>query len=638
MKRPAQHIIEEESRKKFALLVPDGWVMNDFQKDYGKDIHIEIFKNFLSTGLIFICQLKGSSQKIVNQTIKIPIEIEMLQYYSTLEQPVLLVCYSTETSDFWAVWANQLIHSFKLRPRQKKVTLTLDAKHLIGESFFRLLETNFNNQIGKKLNIVFTGRSVYTATYKTRLLKWLNKYYKPHFEVENYFLPVRIQIEILDVGDYNHIAIILPTHRIDLTPVLINENLPEIYKPVIKEDPLSAFEAEFLYLFSSLFSSFDLKASLLTLSFVLPQYHGKFKNRQSLMAIGRFAIETGNITEYQRLVKAIIEHGTLEDFQLLNMALFVHDRPRTLIELYRDNLIRAIDKFPETAEKAVLYYNLANYYRHYRGHYLSAVNYQIARRLNSDYLNRFYWWHEYAGVLYMMGHYKIAAAFYQRSIEMDKDRRNLPLTYALRADCLFKSYHFAEAGNLIEDYLKAVIALGKLPSPYFTLLESLCRSFDKFGFDQMEPDREGSVQSGESGVATGKFEPLQDAVNADPLNAHAWYNIGIWLNKEKKYEESFRAFLAAALIMVHDKEAWLNCFWMQQMHGEPEMAMLIMAYMAKQFGDSILNDLTAHIIKDISIAPEEKAVAIAAHEELLKTVKEVAKKEYSPPPEVIRVG
>jgi len=60
VKRNLQHIIEEESRVSFSQIIPLEWVKNDFVKDYGKDIHIEIFHNEHATGKSFICQLKGN--------------------------------------------------------------------------------------------------------------------------------------------------------------------------------------------------------------------------------------------------------------------------------------------------------------------------------------------------------------------------------------------------------------------------------------------------------------------------------------------------------------------------------------------------------------------------------------------------
>ena len=117
MKRPIQHIIEEESRKAFAFLIPDGWVLNDFTKDYGKDINVEIFKNFRSTGKSFICQLKGTTQEFENGLLSVQIEVSTLEYYATVATPILLIFYRTITKEFYGIWANSLISCYRIKDK-----------------------------------------------------------------------------------------------------------------------------------------------------------------------------------------------------------------------------------------------------------------------------------------------------------------------------------------------------------------------------------------------------------------------------------------------------------------------------------------------------------------------------------------
>ena len=125
---------------------------------------------------------------------------------------------------------------------------------------------------------------------------------------------------------------------------------------------------------------------------------------------------------------------------------------KQLKTLYRDNLILAISTFPDSISKASLCYNLANYYRANKYYYLASENYQLARKLNIGYLKNYYWWHEYAGVLYETGHYHLAEKFYEQSINRDKEAELLPLTFALKADTLFKQLKFSDSVRLLEKY------------------------------------------------------------------------------------------------------------------------------------------------------------------------------------------
>lgn len=67
-KRPAKHQIEDQSRARFRLLLPEAWVFRDITPDYGIDGEVEIFDDTgKSTGLSFLVQLKASESKSKDQ-------------------------------------------------------------------------------------------------------------------------------------------------------------------------------------------------------------------------------------------------------------------------------------------------------------------------------------------------------------------------------------------------------------------------------------------------------------------------------------------------------------------------------------------------------------------------------------------
>jgi hypothetical protein len=94
MKRPRQHILEDESILAFKQLLPEGWVANEFAKDYGKDIQVEIFRNGNATGNMFITQLKATDATIKNDLITVTMKKDHLNYFSSITTTVLLVFYS----------------------------------------------------------------------------------------------------------------------------------------------------------------------------------------------------------------------------------------------------------------------------------------------------------------------------------------------------------------------------------------------------------------------------------------------------------------------------------------------------------------------------------------------------------------
>jgi len=300
LKRPLQHIIEEESRKQFALIVPNEWAANDFTKDYGKDIHLEIFKNYESTGKIFICQLKGSSQKIVDDTIKISMEIDHLQYFETLPLPILLVFYSTQTKGFWAIWANCLLQTFDVEPGQKTVQVTLGLKNKISKDFFEQLTFNFEDHLPKKINLVFDGKSDYLETIKSKMLLWTDRFFKGHYELNNYYLPLQTHILVIEDSGQLYCAVTGPYNQGILDPVPLDSDMSSFFRSVIDGKQLCDVENGILYLLGSAFAKNCFREALKTLSYCMHSYNGRYKSFQMLISISEAAVENNYIVELDK--------------------------------------------------------------------------------------------------------------------------------------------------------------------------------------------------------------------------------------------------------------------------------------------------------------------------------------------------
>jgi hypothetical protein len=108
-KRVRQHQLEDVSRSKFSLAIPRHWVCRDKNKDYGIDVEIEIFDNNGSaTGLVFWVQLKATESNDASVIKNINLRIESIQYYKSLEIPVLIVRYSEKLNRFYYRWAHEI--------------------------------------------------------------------------------------------------------------------------------------------------------------------------------------------------------------------------------------------------------------------------------------------------------------------------------------------------------------------------------------------------------------------------------------------------------------------------------------------------------------------------------------------------
>jgi len=81
-KRVKQHQLEDKSRAKYALGIPQSWVMRDKDKDYGIDIEVEIFDaQGRATGLVYWAKSKQPNQKTfpeLKTSISISIQLNIL--------------------------------------------------------------------------------------------------------------------------------------------------------------------------------------------------------------------------------------------------------------------------------------------------------------------------------------------------------------------------------------------------------------------------------------------------------------------------------------------------------------------------------------------------------------------------------
>lgn len=108
-KRPREHILEEESRKRFEQLLPDHWVIRQPKPDYGIDAEVEVFnEDGSSTGLVFNVQLKATDQKDLSKALKLSFKKDTIGYYHNLKLPTLIVRYHSPTKHLFSRWAHSI--------------------------------------------------------------------------------------------------------------------------------------------------------------------------------------------------------------------------------------------------------------------------------------------------------------------------------------------------------------------------------------------------------------------------------------------------------------------------------------------------------------------------------------------------
>jgi hypothetical protein len=91
-KRTRPHILEEESWRVLDSTKPVHWVLRKPHPDYGLDGEIEVFdEKGTSTGVMFLVQLKGTDEPLIEKALSLQLPVEKIKDYKTYDLPVLLV-------------------------------------------------------------------------------------------------------------------------------------------------------------------------------------------------------------------------------------------------------------------------------------------------------------------------------------------------------------------------------------------------------------------------------------------------------------------------------------------------------------------------------------------------------------------
>ena len=626
MKRPRQHIIETESKKHLNSIIPDHWVARELASDYGLDFMVEIFKGENSTGSIFYLQLKGSDQVIEDNVISYQLKKEHIEYYSSIPSPVLFVLFSTTTKQFWGLWSNLLKDVLIAEgSKQKTFKLNLDKGHLIDNSFFVELEKSFNTDLPKKVNISIITTSDKGTLFHQQLIKWIQYYYGEYVEIDNSLLPSTLKFEYKENTD-NSLSISVTGSRksFDLAPIDISDDT-FFYLPILDINHCPKQFNEVLILVSFLLHKYNIRNSIELLIKNIGQYEGQLLNPIFLFEIIKKGIESNSILEIQNLSKATIEQNRLDIFQLINFSILTFNTEGRLTNLYQSNLLNAIEKLKDKSLIGTFSYNLANSYRSTHELFLASKFYQNARKNQLEYLDKFYWWFEYAGVLFLASHYSFSEKFYKRSYELNTEHF-APLIFSLLGDSLFFQGKFSEAKDEFDKFLNVE---SEFSFEEIFLKRQVCENFILAKLDKVSFDFEKSKELTEQAFKDKNPEMLTEAIAFYPLNGLAWFNYGVFLKDNNDNKNAFTAFLTAACIQDWDKEAWKNCFLISLNLNQQDGFLLIYNVILNKFGIESVNYIAEHLLKDPNLEKDIKIKLIKAISDLATTRKKSDDKKAS---------
>lgn len=123
-RRVRAHRLESEARRRFKDLVEGrGWVVREMDRpDYGLDDMVEVFDGDDATGITFYVQSRGTDNEMPD-ALRVAIRREQQNYFSSFNDPVLVVRYHAPTGRTLAKW----FHQADPYPRAERSSITLSA-------------------------------------------------------------------------------------------------------------------------------------------------------------------------------------------------------------------------------------------------------------------------------------------------------------------------------------------------------------------------------------------------------------------------------------------------------------------------------------------------------------------------------
>jgi tetratricopeptide (TPR) repeat protein len=177
--RHDSHILETESNKFFINQIPNEWIVDKPEHDYGVDYNVNIAINNEVTGLSFSAQLKSKKKDKDSDFTIIKLKHTTLSLYNTMLAPVLLVAYIQEEEEAYWCWYNDL--NIDLTKQQKTFSIKILKTN-------KLSQTNWG-EIVKYVQSIFSIKTLvdgiksleYDEISNSELLAW-RYYYSSDYE------------------------------------------------------------------------------------------------------------------------------------------------------------------------------------------------------------------------------------------------------------------------------------------------------------------------------------------------------------------------------------------------------------------------------------------------------------------------
>lgn len=554
-----QHHLEDLSRHKYGILLPKEWVSRDKDKDYGVDVEVEVFDvDGSPSGLVYWVQLKATSSTKAYTIKNFNLKIETLEYYRRLDIPVLIVRYSSVQDKFYYKWAHE-IDLYGAKEGAKTVLIKfVDSDCWEKEKTPRLIQEQLkkikmirNGAINfpVKCNLVVNGShvcGVESGLLLAKLRKEMRQEYSKH---------VRVLLAKED-------AIV----NIQISPEELSIDLGGVYHCVfhnvasMEQDSLAAELAKDIMLglaaIIAQMGNNDFSAKVAFADGV----GAKLVNKPDLLV--HIFPQLLNSNEFEKAIeiaKLAIEKGVSEHIEGAVLIAILHSLDRTddkkaaAIEAYLLHCVERNEKIHDEMYGHSLY-NLGNFYRSISKNRKAIQCYLRARKHQPAYYQQAYFFSELGGLLFDIGKYNHAAAYYKKSLDIEEREGILPLY----ADSLMLAGNYQLSCKIFSKFLdESHDEHAEWRLKFFCLSMLL----EKFDLKLQARERKAAIKMADISECKTQEDAearINESLRLDLLCPLAWYNLGIKFHKEGMNADAAYAFIVCSLVNRNDLEAWVN--------------------------------------------------------------------------------
>lgn len=596
-KRPAQHQLEDLSRAKLGLLLPRTWALRDKDKDYGIDVEVELFDDAgEATGLVFLVQLKATESEDTSKIRYLDFSIDRLNYYDSLDLPVLICRYSHDEDVFYSKWSSE-VDTYNCKKDAKNIRIKFSEENILSETNVEDLAEHISRLRDIRRSLVnfpislclstdldyinSTPRGLLLAKISGELNKYKNFISKSSSESDSF-----VNVDINDSG------ILINFSKI--TELFINSSYSsKTYTCEAAKDIIFG-----LGICLARLNMAEMAAKI----FLLNEIESRVLGRQELIVkLIPSLIKTSYATE---IVSLLIKAGDERNDNLVEAIVHISLLSRSVegrtdehIKLYQNILEHCLKKYTDLGAKeqvGIAHYNLANHLASKNLKRDALHHYALARKNNYIYYHQFYFYREVAGLLFNFKKYKFASQFYKRAMELASLELSEELE-PLLADALMFSGQYRAALELFKSYLSKTKDKTAEWHLKCVCLEVL---IDNTKIDSQIRSPKKAIEI--IGDDLDNPGALEKAIELDCLCGLAWFNSGIASSNRNEHKSAAFCFAMCGLVQSGDIEAWVNAT-LCSLNKEVDINILAMIFSVAYFfnGDGYIFDLYRKVDEQI---------------------------------------